>query len=264
MSQQIRIEKPCVIEYVALGDMSIALMAQRKLRPARVDALLASFNPDLLGVLAVNRVNGKYHAVDGQHRRAALIKWIGEGWEEQQVECAVYDGLSEQEEADLFLWLNNTLAITCIDDFRISLTAERKEAVEIAAVVQGVGLNVAGVGAPGGIYCVGTLYKVYRRGGHAVLRHALTIIRDAYGDAGLRAVVIDGIGMLVQRYNGAITNTRAVKALSNMRGGLNGLIGQAEELRRRTASSKAACLAAAAVTAINRTKGKNLPSWWKV
>jgi hypothetical protein len=48
-----------------------------------------------------------------------------------------------------------------------------------------------------------------------------------------------------------------------MHGGVNGLLGRAEQIRRQTGNPKNHCVAAAAVEAINRGRGgKKLPSWW--
>ena len=263
MAKSPRITKPCKIAYVALGNMYVSPAAQRELRQYRVDHLLSNFDPERIGVLTVNRRESRHYIVDGQHRFAALKQWLGDGWKSQQVECSVYEGLSEDEEADLFLDINDTLQTSILDKFRISLTAGRGTELEIAAVVQSEGLNVSGVGGEGGIMCVGTLYRIYKRGGHEALRRSLAIARDAYGDPGFKAVVLDGLSLLAQRYNGKLDDARAIAALSKMRGGVNGLIGQAEVLRQKTGATKPVCIAASAVKAINRTKGPNLPSWWK-
>jgi hypothetical protein len=56
----------------------------------------------------------------------------------------------------------------------------------------------------------------------------------------------------------------AVGKLAGVHGGVNGLLGNAEKVRRETGNQKAHCVAAAAVDIINRGKGsKRLPSWWK-
>ena len=68
-----------------------------------------------------------------------------------------------------------------------------------------------------------TLRRVYARGGPAVLSKALRIIRDAYGEAGLDGPVIDGIGLLCQRYDGQLAEQRAIDKLAAAHGGVSGL-----------------------------------------
>ena len=98
----------------------------------------------------------------------------------------------------------------------------------------------------------------------ATLARALQIARDAYGDAGLEGPVIEGLGMLCHRYNGLLSDERAVTILANAHGGVSGLLNRAEVLRKQTSNPRAHCVAAAAVDLINQGRGgKKLPSWWK-
>ena len=115
-----------------------------------------------------------------------------------------------------------------------------------------------------GISAVATLRRVYTRGGAAVLSRTLRIIRDAYGEAGLDGPVIDGIGLLCQRYNGDLSEQRAIERLSSAHGGVSGLLSRAGQLRQSTGSATAQCVAAAAVEVINRgSGGRKLPGWWR-
>src|SRR5581483_3839785 len=43
--------------------------------------------------------DGCYYIMDGRHRFEALKRWLGTGWEEQQIQCWVATGLTEKEEA---------------------------------------------------------------------------------------------------------------------------------------------------------------------
>ena len=92
----------------------------------------------------------------------------------------------------------------------------------------------------------------------------MRIIRDAYGEAGLDGPVIDGIGLLCQRYDGQLAEQHAVDRLAAAHGGVSGLVSRAGQLRQTTGTAMAQCVAAAAVEVINRGPGSTkLPSWWK-
>ena len=148
--------------------------------------------------------------------------------------------------------------------FKVSIQAGREEECEINRIVRSSGLRISQDKSQGAISAVHTLRRVYRRGGAGSLARALCIIRDAYGDPGLEASVIDGIGLLCHRYNGDLQDERAIGALSKAHGGVNGLLGKAEFLRKQTGNPKAHCVAAAAVELINSGRGgKKLPSWWR-
>jgi len=256
------IRRPSKKQDVALGEMSVSPTAQRGLRQYRVDRLLANFDPEKLGLIILSHRDKRYYIVDGQHRVAAIREWLGEGWEKQKIECEVYDGLDEPEEADLWLYFNDTLASSALDKFNVGLIAGRRPEVQIAAIVQRAGLSVAGTGH-GGLRCIGTLYKIHERHGHEVLLRTLTTARDGWGDSGFRAAPLDGLSLVIQRYDGQLVNGRVVSALKSVRAGLAGLINSAEVYREKTNKTKALCIAAAIVDAINKTKGKKLPGWWK-
>lgn len=259
-----RAERAGKLTWVPLGLMRVPTMAQRELKQGRVDHIAANMDLEQIGTPTVNRRGGLYYILDGQHRVEAFKQWLGEGWEEQQLQCWAYNGLTEEEEAETFLKLNDTLAVQAFDKFRIGFNANRAEEVEISAIVQKAGLTISQSRAEGAIGAVGTLRRAYRRDGAAVLGRALGIIRDAYGSPGLEAPVIDGISLLCSRYNGELDTAQAVTRLSSVAGGLAGLMNRAYFAKNQTNAPLNQCVAAAAVDLINRGKGgKKLPSWWK-
>lgn len=257
-------EREARLTWVPLGLMRVPQMAQRELKAGRVDHIAANMDLEQIGTPTVNKRGGHAYILDGQHRIEALKQWLGDGWENQTVHCWTYDGLNEEEEAETFLKLNDTLTVQAFDKFRIGLNAGRQEEGEIAAVVQKAGLIISQSGAEGAIGAVGTLRRVYRREGHAVLARTLGIIRDAYGSPGLDSAVIDGIGLLCGRYNGELSTEAAVTRLRSAAGGVGGLMNRAYFAKNQTGAPLNQCVAAAAVELINRGKGgKKLPSWWK-
>jgi hypothetical protein len=258
--------RPYRIQEVPVGKMCTSRRAQRDLNPHRVDELVADFDLDQFGQPVVSWRDGHYYIIDGQHRVDALKRWLGKGWEIQKIECRVYQGLNEAEEADMFDRLNNVLIVSSYDKFKIRVTAGREAELAIAKVVKEENLVISRDEIPGAVSAVGTLVRVFNRSDAEVLARALRIIRDAFGDTGFKAPVIDGIGHLCQRYNGALEEKYAIEKLSVTRGGVNGLLGKAAVLHQQTGNSRSQCIAAAAVDIINahRTTGtKRLPSWWK-
>lgn len=249
---------------IPLGKLRVNPFSQRELKPSRVEHIVANFDLDLLGHPDVSEQDGGvYNILDGQHRVEAAKAWLGEGWEDQKLQCRVWTGLTEQQEADKFDRLNDVLTVTAFDKFRTRLNAGRPTQVDIDRQVRLEGLVISRDKTPGAIGAVGTLEKVYRRSDAATLGRALRLIRDAYGDAGFEASVIDGIGHLVQRYNGQLDHERAVKKLGGANGGVGGLLGRANIVRDKFGTSKSIAVAAAAVEFINSGKGgKKLPSWW--
>lgn len=259
-----KVEQQGAIEFVRLGSMAIPPRAQRELKPARVDKLVADFEPNELGLPVVNERLGMFYILDGQHRIEAIKRWLGKGWEDQKIECRVYHGLSESEEADKFDRMNDTLHVNAFDKFRIRINAGREVEVKINHLVCKEGLKISRDKVPGGISAVGTLRRVYTRSTGDTLSKALRIIRDAFGDAGFEAQVIDGLGHLCQRYDGVLDESVAVERLSQTHGGVKGLLNKASIVYQAVGKTRGECVAAAAVDIINAKRGgKKLPSWWK-
>jgi hypothetical protein len=257
-----RLERAALLKWVPIPKMRISPTSQRELKQHRVDHLVAEFDLEQLGNPVVSEREGAFYVLDGQHRIAALKDM---GWGDQQIECWTYTGLSEAEEAERFLKLNDILTVDAFSKFRVGVSAGRDEETDIDRIVHAEKLVISRDRIAGAIMAVGTLRRIYIRGGADCLGRTLRIVRDAYGDPGLDSVILDGIGLLCQRYNGELDEEVAVKKLAAASGGVNGLLGKAELLRRQTGNAKGHCVAAAAVEIINRSRGggRKLPSWWK-
>lgn len=257
-----RIERLAHLEWVPLGKTRISPLAQGDLRQYRVDYLLAHMDLEDLGNLTGNWRDEWFYVIDGQHRRAALIEWLGDGWESQQVQCWAYHNLTEAEEAEKFLKLNDAPTKRPYEKFRIGLTAKRPIPTDIERLVVANGQTISehrnvGIGA------VGTLTKVYTRSDPATFARTIRIIDQAWGTPGFEAPVIDGIGLLCQRFNGQLDDAGAIAALSDTHRGVKGLISAAYLKKEKLDKPLNQCIAAAAVDQYNkgRRSGK-LANWF--
>ena len=151
-----RLERAGRLRWVLLAQMRVNPLAQRDLNPARVAKLAAGFDLEQIGAPVVSRRGGWYYLIDGQHRIEALKLWLG-AWEGQQVQCWCYEGLTEAQEAELFLKLNDTLAVHAFAKFKVSVQAGRDTEADIDRIVRALGLRIANSRAGGGIAAVATL-----------------------------------------------------------------------------------------------------------
>lgn len=253
-----RVTRSSHLKWVPIALTKVSDRAQREFRQSHADMFAADFDLEALGFPVVNYRDGSYYIIDGQHRIAAL-KMIG--WSDQQIQCECYEDLTDPEMAELFLRRDSRRAINTFDKFRIGVVADRAAETDIDRIVRAQGLRVSREKSKG-IRCVGVLGRVYHRDGPGSLARALGVIRDVYGDAGFEAPVIDGFGLLCNRYNGQLDLEVAVPRLYNAHGGVKGLLNKASTLQLQTGQTKANCVAAAAVDIINAGRGRNKLTPW--
>lgn len=257
-----KIERDAHLRWVPVTEIKYPTLAQReKINQGWVDHLVVNFDPEKFGYPYLNHRDGAYYCTDGMHRVECLRRM---GWDDQKVECWVKTGMTEEEEAEEFLSLNDRLTVNAYDKFRVGVHAGREIENDIDRIVRLQGLRVSRAKDEGSVGAVGTLRKIYGRSGGATLGRTLRIVRDAYGTPGLEASVLDGLGLLCGRYNGLLDDGKTIKQLAGVAGGVNGLLGRAEQTRKATGNLRNHCVAAAAVEIINRGRGgTKLPSWWK-
>lgn len=256
-----RIEVSTTQKWVPLSLMHIRPESQRELNRAWADHIATDIDVEKLGVFVVNRVDGVFWLIDGQHRREALV---AAGWGDQQVQCQVFEDLNSEQEAELFLGLNDRKSIPALQSFRIAVFAGREREVAIDRIVRDLDCAVTADKIDGAIGAVGTLIRIFDRSGGKVLSRTIRIVRDAYGAPGLEAHVIDGIGLLCARYNGDLEDELAIAKLKNVQGGVGGLMGRAYLKREQLKKPLAECVAAAAQELINAGRGgKKLTPWFR-
>lgn len=264
-----RVKLDTRLMWVALGEMRPAEIGrgQRELRQYRVDRITgAGFDPEIMGYPVVSQRDGHYFVIDGQARVEACKEWIGDDWQQQRVECRVFTDLTPRDEARIFLALNSSTQVDAFAKFQNGVSANLPDETEVDKLVRGTGLIISREDTDNAVGCVSALMRVYRRAGGSIFAITMRTVRDAYGRPGMRAEVIDGIGLLSQRYNGQLAEADAVERLASARGGVHGLLGRARLVRERTSTPIAVAVAAAAVEIINqgrRPASKRIRPWFE-
>lgn len=261
-----KVEREAALRWIPLDQIKVSATAQRDLNTARVDRILANLDLEQIGVLTVSSRDDAYYVIDGQHRHAALCAFFADD-PDIKIQCWTYFGLTEDQEAERFLKLNDTLAVSAFAKFRVGVTAMRPEATDIDRIVRANGCVISQDDIPGAIAAVGALRTIYTRTGPANLGRTIRVTHAAYGDAGLGSVVLLGIAYALDRYGNDIEDVRLVEQLGKLPRGVPTLVQRAETYRLQTGSLKSHCLAAAVVDAYNTGLGpraKNrIPSWWR-
>jgi hypothetical protein len=254
---------------VLVSELNIDPSAQRKLSIPWVKAHIEQFDVDQLGYIVVNRrADGKWYVVDGQHR-TELMRAVG--WGDQRIHAELFEGLSQQEEAELFNARNDRRAVRKFDHFRISVTAGDARSTDIMNIVSSLGLVITDQQTDGGVTAVDKLEKIYEGGGitsaregRSALVRTLTTIKHAWGSspAGFNGALLHGIGLVQLRYNGSIDQKALATKLAPIKGGAPGLLGNARALREMSGRPVHHCVASIVVDIYNkgRRTGK-LEDW---
>jgi len=202
------------IARIPISELYIDRSYQRIIKQRRIKEITDNFDPELFGILDVNRRgDGKYYIFDGGHRReVAEILGI------KELECRVREGMSAEEEAQLFVKLNsNRGRVTALETFNAKLKYGDKGALRLRELLLKHGITVAASGnTKNTIQAVGQVERVIRDLGESVLDKTLYVLRGAYnGDpASLGGQVIRGVSIFVNKYYKEIDYRRLAYILS--------------------------------------------------
>lgn len=265
--------KPSKIRPVPIDQMRIppALVTQREFRKAHGDRLAADLDLNKLGYPIINHRDGIYWVLDGQHRIYALKQ---NGFEKDVLDCEVYEDLTDAEMADIFLGRDQRRKISPYDSFHVACTAGYKRETGVRRAVETQGVKIGRHSEENTVGAISALCKVYDKAGgnktgEVVLGQVVRTIKHAYGGdpVSFDAQVIEGLGLVFNRYNGKTNERDLATRLATTTNGVRGLIRRAETQRLRTGNSKAQCIAASVVDVYNKGVGPRakdrLPSWWK-
>lgn len=242
-------------------------VTQRKFNKAHAEEIAANLDFDKIGVPVINHRDGNFWVVDGQHRVAAIKMWFAPS-DPGVLRCQVYENLTDKEMADLFVSINRRRRVVQpFTNFQICCTAEYKRESDILRTVEAQNLKVSQSKEPNCVGAVGALGAVYDRAGVVVLGQVLRVLRDAYGGdpAAFDGQLIQGIGLVFNRYNGRTDERALASRLSSSMNGARGLLRRAEAQRERTGNQKAQCVAATVVDVYNKgaKPSQRLAPWWK-
>lgn len=254
---------------IPISDLNIDPEAQRVLSPGWVKARIPHFDVDQLGYIVVNkRAGGKLFIVDGQHR-VALMRAVG--WADQTIHAEVFDGLNQAQEAELFLARNDRKAVRRYDKFRVAITSGDPVATDIDKIVRAHGLAISDQLKNGHIVAVDALEKIYMGGGIAspkegpkALAKALGVLLKAWGNqaSSVNGRVIQGLGLVELRYDGAIDQGALAQKLAPFPGGAPGLLGRGKSLQETSGKPLHHCIASIIVDMYNKgRRGTKLEKW---
>jgi hypothetical protein len=171
-------------EIISIDIIEIDIEYQRIVSEIKVRNIIKNFDINAFGTLLVNiRDDGKYYLIDGQHRLCVAMRLNIE-----KVPCIVTNGLTQEEEANLFVQLNtNRYQAKSTDKMKARIISNDKKAIEMSDILQEYGLkfNLLNGGSErmrkkGYINNISCIEKIYNQKGEKYLRLVLDIISKTW------------------------------------------------------------------------------------
>jgi len=170
------------------------------------------FDMKLIGTITVSHRDGNYYIIDGQHRtQAAIRKGI------KTLPCLIHEGLTYQEEAEMFVKLNKERrGLLVVDLFKGECEAGDIKALELKAAIENAGYCIGKGSGTMRVYAIRTLQKIFSTDGEYMIKDILTIVHDAWG--GIRTannrLILLGLWRFLQVYQYEHGRDRLVSVLA--------------------------------------------------
>lgn len=200
-------------EVASLAEIEVAPY-QSSLSATKVRRILKTFDPLAIGRVILSLRDGKYFAVDGQHRIAAARF---RGW--TKIPADVLIDLTYEQEAALYLHFATRGHKTALNRFHARLEAGEEQSVEIKAVLDAVGLTIPqehGGARTGTIQAAEKACLIFRKYGANGLARTLAVLQDAFGDnpRAYTHVLLGGMAMFLSKWGDEISYKRLMKRLA--------------------------------------------------
>jgi hypothetical protein len=254
------------LEWIPISDLYVDPHYQRPLREAKLQRFTTKFDFNAVGALWVSkRSEHTYAIIDGQHRTESIRRVFGD---DAEAPCLVFTGLTDEEEAQLFVLAQNRVHLGPGQEFKAELHAKLPEAIAIKELAERYGFSITSTvvdrNADGVIMAIGALRGVYRLSPE-VLDRTLMVLSEAWeGERrSLQQDFIRGMGAFLNRYEGEASIDRLITKLRTL--SPQNLARRADIFRAETSSSKAPVAFGRAILAVYNSglrEGGRLSEWF--
>lgn len=191
------------IAALRIGDLFADPTYQRDLDTARVERMSNEYDRTLLGVLEVSaREDGRYAIIDGQHRWAVVERV---GGVDEYLACQVHTGLSQEEEARLFLEIDTGRRnLTWWDRWRARRGQGDPSVLAIDEVLKRHQLQVNPAPADGNIRATKALETIVDDlGDLQLLDSVLIVLTSAFGRSfdAFDGGIMQGVALVLSHYD---------------------------------------------------------------
>lgn len=199
-------------------DLTINPRAQRELKMKRVREIVKDFNPLLVNPIKVSFRNGRYYVIDGQHTLTAL-RVVNKG--DCTVRCKVFYGLTELDEAELFLQQNGHSApVGANEKLRVLYLQGDREVLDFvkATELAGVRVDFTKGQSRNKIIAVSCAFGIYKKLPRETYIEMLIAIRDAWDGSpdSFAREILTGMSRVFSAYFGEFKTKELSKRLAKV------------------------------------------------
>lgn len=193
---------------------------QRTVDMNRVKRIVSEFNPNLVNPIKVSRRGGQYYVFDGQHTLSAL-KMVYGAKGNFKVNCLVYEGLTQKEEAELFAEQTGiSRKVKANAKFKALCVAGNEEIIRWKNVTEhmGVKMDFSEGKARYKIVACTKAYRIWNNTTEREYREILEIIIKAWnGEAeSFNTEILGGVYEFYKQYKGQFKKEILSKQLSKV------------------------------------------------
>ena len=187
---------------------------QRELNEAKVKALRANWSYIACGAISVvKRPDGKFYAVDGQHRVAAAMARA----DITHLPCMVFDIDASRDEARAFLNANkNRKPLTSLETFRAAIESGDPIAIEAQRLLTQAGYVASKHEKAKGVRCIGSIQACLKADADTFRRVWPAIIAAAQGQALAERVVLGLFWIERNSTEDSLADPRWIKRLAQI------------------------------------------------
>lgn len=255
---------------LAVSDLTIDPRVQRAvLDPRKVRKIISEFNPQALGRVTVSlRDNGDRVILDGWHRWEAVREMTDNAG---TIPCRVFRGLNFDQEAQLFLDLNQTNQPKVHDAWRIRVNKGEPLAVAVTGILTQFGWTIATQAGEGRFNAIAVAERVENLSrqmeAEPGLVHAtILVITRAWGTNrhGVKGPMFEGIARFIAEHakNGNFDIQTLISKLRDYKDGPQAMSLKARQLAHLR-NMKPSMAVADLLTELYNEGGsrKKLPAW---
>ena len=254
-------------DYLRSGDLEIDRRVERPQDPNKVLRIRNAYDMNAIGIISVSkRDNGALIIIDGQHRTEATIQAKGP---DELLPCHIYVGLTLEQEADLFLKLNDGTKPRVIDRFPIRVTKQDPAAVAIKDILNQYNWTVGPQAGNGNVNAVAAVERIYDLSVKVeaepnLVQAVILVVTRAWGQDrfGVQGALFEGLGRLLAEHGSKVDFDKLIERLKGWPGGPFGLHSQATAYARLKRIKVTMAVADLVTEEYNKGRRVNLlPAW---